>query len=231
MRDIVFLVPCNGIKMAVTGFFQRIDCFGDIGCASFDFDPIKDIFKEGSGNDSGVYKEGHLYLARMIEEYHKAVIILDAQFPGSPGKDIIETEITQRMIATGWNQSQFIVIVLDPELEILMWQHDNTVLSDLINFNAHDGGINEWLIENEFVRGDQVKPNDPKTALDAALKLNISGRNISHSKVCKRVAAQVNFDDCIDQPFLNLLNQFKRWFPNTNQPVTAIVSEALVHEN
>lgn len=231
MRDIVFLVPCNAIKMAVTGFFQREDCFGDIGCASFDFDPNKDIFKEGLGNDSGVYKEGHLYLARMIDEYHKAIIILDAQFPGSPGKGVIEAEITQRMIDTGWEPSRFVVIVLEPELEILMWQNDNSVLSELINFNAHEGGINAWLIENEFVDDGQVKPSDPKTALEAAIKLNRTGRNISHSKVCKRIAVQANFDDCIDQPFQNLLSQLKSWFPNANQTVPTITSEILAHEN
>lgn len=212
-RKVVFFVPCNGINMAVTGIFNRVNLFAEVECTPFDFDSARDIKKLPTGNDHGVWKNAHQYLGPLVTSYEKAVILIDAQFPGSPGSEVIEQDIINNMISMGWNTDDFKVAVFDPELEALMWNQDNTILSGVIRFSAHDGGLSQWLLDEGWVGEGEVLPTQPKEALEAALKLNVGGRNIRLSVVCKHVAEQIDLEQCINDPFAALVEQFKNWCP------------------
>lgn len=212
-RKVVFLVPCNAINMSVIGFFQRANLYHEIACEEFEFEPSRDINKIATGRDHGVWKQAHHYLQPLVNVYEKAVILVDAQFPGSPGADSVKSDIEGNMLSVGWGADDFIVYVFDPELEALMWQEDNALLSEIIKFNAHDDGINQWLKDEGWISGTEVTPAQPKEALENALKLNRTGKNIHLSVVCKKYANQTNFDNCSHAEFTSLIQQFQQWFP------------------
>jgi len=212
-RKVVFLVPCNAINMSVTGFFERENMHQEIECDMFDFEPARDIKKIPRGNDYGVWKEAHNYLQSLTGLYEKAVVLVDAQFPGSPGAEAVKADIENNMLSVGWDENDFIVCVFDPELEALMWQEDNALLTEIIKFNAHNEGLNQWLIDNHWVQGGGMLPDKPKEALEDAIKLNRAGKNIRLTVVCKKYAKQAEFADCVHVCFTSLIQQFRQWFP------------------
>lgn len=214
-RNVVFLVPCNAINMSVTGFFERENVFTEIECEEIDFQPGRDINKVSTGKDHGVWSKAHLYMQPLVSVYEKAVVLIDAQFPGSPGALQIKSDIEENMRGVGWNDEDFVVCVFDPELEALMWQEDNGLLSEIIKFNAHDDGINQWLKDDGWIDETEVVPSQPKEALEKALKLNRTGKNIRLSVVCKKYAKQTDFVNCIHAEFTSLIQQFQQWFPAT----------------
>lgn len=67
--------------------------------------------------DPGVYRGAQAFLAPLRRIYRFALVLLDAQFSGSPGSaDKIEQAIQGRLDAGTWrNRSR--VIAIDPELE------------------------------------------------------------------------------------------------------------------
>ncbi|MCK5664529.1 MAG: hypothetical protein KAI17_13650 [Thiotrichaceae bacterium] len=212
-RKVVFFVPCNAINMAVTGFFEAENRLDEMGCCAFDFQPGRDINKMPVQNDYGVWKNVHKYLAPLKTSYEKAVILLDAQFPGSPGADIIKQDITENMLASGWQQEDFTIGIFDPELEALLWQANIDLLADIIKFQTQQIGLSQWLIDEGWLQEGVIVPEKPKEALEAAIKLNLAGKNIRHSVVCKQFAQHSKLEDCIDLGFKVLVQQFQSWFP------------------
>lgn len=213
-RKLVVLVPCNAIQMAVTGFFERENVYSDLNCTPFDWNSGRDIKKAPPGqNDYHVWKNAHGFLSPLKTTYEKAVILVDAQFPGSPGAEVIIEDIDHNLVSCGWEREDFSIGVFQPELEMLMWSSNNDLISELVRFQDDQYTFDDWLVAEGWISGIGQVPTQPKEALEALIRKNRTGRNVKHSLVCKNFAKQIDVDGCVHHVFGNLVASVSSWFP------------------
>jgi len=214
MRDIVFLVADGEMRRTVEGFFEHEAYERRLQCSRFDFDPKLDLFDHPE-KDPGVFLQAHKFLNLFRETHKFAVVMLDFAFNDNlESRDVDEfcEEILQNLITSGWNEEQVHVMVINPELEVLMWQEDTQGIERIIDYPNTQGSLREWLLNKGLWPADEAKPPDPKQAIDVVRKQGW-GRKKSHSQIFKKVAAQVSFRNCRDQAFNDLWSQLQTWYP------------------
>ena len=69
--------------------------------------------------------------------------------------------------------------------------------------------LTKWLTERGLWESGSVKPADPKTAMEAALRE--AGRPRS-SAIYRRIARRANFQRCEDGTFLSAQAKLREWF-------------------
>ena len=109
----MFLLADSGMEQVLRGFLGRDQCHRSLGCGKFDFDPAQDVIVAPT-KDPGVYGTAHELLRPYERTHQRAVVMVDADWSGSPGPTTIQEHVSQRMTAR-WQE--FAVIVIDPELE------------------------------------------------------------------------------------------------------------------
>lgn len=214
MRDIVFLVADGEMQATVEGFFENPAFDTRLQCARFEFDTKQDLIKH-PGKDPGVYQAGHNLLKSYIETHNYAVVMVDFAF-----NDNLQTmdylqfceTIKVNMRAVGWPDDRFSVMAINPELEVLMWQADTRRIEPVFDYPGASGSLRAWLQERNLWHADDLKPTDPKAAIDAVRGQNW-GRKKSHSQLFKRIARDVSFKGCVDESFTCLLQQIQAWYP------------------
>ena len=211
MRDCVFFTADSTMKQAILGFMSRNDRFAhyNLGTAPFTFEPNEDLFSSAT-MDPGTYTTGEELLKPFRNTHRHAVLMLDADWDGSPGADNIRNDLTDRILASGWSADAFKVIVIDPELEAWIWQRNQRVATAL-KFGSvaemvkavHDAKI-DWPNGN-------AKPSRPKEALEA---VTTRKRGIGYSSALHRsITATVTLVGCQDAAFLELRHTLQVWFP------------------
>lgn len=208
MRDCVFLVADKNMEATFVGFLTRDRFYESLGIRPFDFDADRDIIVDTGGNDPGIYNRGPELIRPYQQEYHYAVIVLDNDWSGSPGVDAIERHITENMLKTGWNWENFVVIVIDPELEVWILQ-DNQNVKDACRFKE-DISLREWLTSRQLWDANTPKSKDPKQAIETILKTSKTPRS---ANIYKQIASKVSVKKCIDPAFQKLCSQLQVWFP------------------
>ena len=118
-RPCVILVADSNMAAAFRGFFQREGWHLSLGCAPFEINTQvgADLIVDEGGNDPGVYTKGHELLRPYQSSHQHAIVVLDCEWDGSPGKAAIEAHITGQLVASGWAADAVKVIAIDPELE------------------------------------------------------------------------------------------------------------------
>ena len=101
------------MENAVGGFLSREDFHlpHNLGTRRFRFDAEEDLFR-AAGNDPGLFSTGHDLIQTFRPTHRKAVLILDAEWAGSPGAMAIREDLTERILKTGWHVDSFRVIVI-----------------------------------------------------------------------------------------------------------------------
>lgn len=211
MRDCVFFVADSTMRQALLGFLTRADAFKgyNLGTAPFRFDPNEDLFSSAT-LDPGTYTTGEELLRPFQATHRRAVLILDAEWDGSPGAETIRTDLTARIAKTGWVADAYRVIVIDPELESWIWQRNNKVAKAL-KFDSVDEMVK--AVEQAMIPwpADQPKPTRPKEALKAVATKR---RGIGFSSaIHKAITATVSTRDCADPAFQQLRETLQTWFP------------------
>ena len=215
MRDCVFLTADSTMKQALLGFLTRNDCFREynLGTAPFQFDQNEDLFSSAT-MDPGTYTTGEELLKPFQKTHKHAVIVLDAEWDGSPGADTIRTDLTARIKATGWSEEAFKVIVIDPELEAWIWQRNQRVAAAL-KFSSVPEMVEAVQAAKIAWPDGQPKPSRPKEALEAVATKK---RKIGYSSALHRsITASVTLVGCQDEAFQCLRNTLQSWFPVGDQ--------------
>lgn len=109
-RDVIFLLADGGMEQVVRGFLGREQCHRSLGCAKFSFDPDLDL-RVAPTKDPGVYGTAHELLQPYEHSHQRAVVIVDADWAGSPGAPTIREHISERLSGR-WEE--FAVIVIEP---------------------------------------------------------------------------------------------------------------------
>ena len=135
MRDCLFLVADKNMEGMLKGFFSRDAFHQSLGCGSFDFDPRQDLVVAHGLNDPGLYTRANELLQPFSRTHQHAVVIVDAEWDGSPGEDAISKRLDEHLTSAGWLADCGCAVVIAPELENWIWQDSPHVCSAL-GFNG-----------------------------------------------------------------------------------------------
>lgn len=201
-RDIVFLLADKGMELVITGFLGRPRFHRSLRCGEFAFNPRLDVIVSPT-KDSGMPKFARGLLKSYERTHRRAVVIVDADWVGSPGAATLRERVEQAM-SEGWKE--FAVIVIEPELEAWMMS-DNSHLATIFGC---PGNYRELLAEAGWWPADRAKPPRPKEAL-GHLKQRYRAR--AGNAEFGKLAAVMSVRQCQDPAFIQLRDQLRTWFP------------------
>ena len=102
LRDVVFLVADGAMAEMLKAFFGRDGFHRRLRCGLFNFDPQpgEDLIVAPT-KDPGVYGTAHQLLQPYERSHQRAVVMLDADWDGSPGASRIKEHVAHNM-AGAW---------------------------------------------------------------------------------------------------------------------------------
>jgi hypothetical protein len=207
MRDLVILVADGTMKAVFDAFFDRDRWDLRLQCGAFDLWPQEDIFHDPLHTDGGVHKSAHQLLRPYLNTHIRAIVVLDQQFGGELPAEQVRLEILQNLRANGWAEDRCSVVVIDPELEIWLWQ-DNANVAQAIRFTGpsvrqHLQQVGKWPV-------GAAKPLDPKETIQEFIKPH---RALKTKVVYSRIARTVSVARCTDPAFQLFAGTLRGWFP------------------
>ena len=102
--------------------------------------------------------------------------------------------------------------MLDPELEAWVWSNSPHV-DDVAGWQNRRLPLRRWLISQGYLQEGATKPEQPKEALEAALRTVRKPRSAS---LYRQLAERVSLRRCNDPSFLELKTVLTAWFPAGN---------------
>ena len=202
MRDIIFLLADGGMEQVLRGFLGRDQFHRSLGCEKFEFDPALDVIVAPT-KDPGVYGTAHELLRPYERTHQRAVVIVDADWNGSPGATAMREHISQRMTAR-WQV--FGVIVINPELEAWI-MNENPHLASIFRCPQN---YRQILQQAGWWPPDLPKPPRPKEALEH-LKRHHKVRVVNAD--FGKLATVMSVRQCQDPAFNQLRDHLRAWFP------------------
>ncbi len=207
MRDLGFLVADKNMEACLHGLFGRGGWQRSLGCGPVAV-AATDIHVAAGHHDPGLYARGDALLRPFGGKYAHMVMMIDAQWDGSPGAQAIKGRIDSHLGAAGWSQGNGLALVLDPEVDVWLWTRTDHTAKAL--------GWGRWndlegpLATQAWWTPDQAKPPRPKEAAEWALRQRRKPRS---SLVYRRLAESVGLGRCADGAFVALRDALRRWFP------------------
>ncbi|HUQ92251.1 MAG TPA: hypothetical protein VM120_11270 [Bryobacteraceae bacterium] len=163
--------------------------------------------------DASVVRDSAAYLRSFIKSYKYALVMCDRIGCGrNDTREVVEHDIEARLAANGWS-GRSAAIVIDPELEVWIWQYSPHVAKAL-GWRDGRGALYKWLRDKCYLGTGKIKPQNPKTALNDALWLKQVRKS---SSVFEEVARAVALDNCADPAFGKLRAVLEKWFPDTKR--------------
>lgn len=216
MRDIVFHLADSSMEGGLRSFFRREKWNLVLGCCHFNIDPDsqQDIFRVGGSTDGGLWKHAHEHLATHFYSHERAVIILDEDFSGSPGANVLREEIAANMKKRGWDNDRFEVVVIQPMLEAWLWAN-NVNVAKAFGFDDFPS-LQELLVERGVWQAGQPKPCASKLKDAKKIALQFGGKNrLGHSpfgKLFGQISSRA-CNTCQEPSFKQMHARLQSWFP------------------
>ena len=207
MTDLIVLCADKKIQASVQAILARPQAIR--------IRPITYIVEVMVGkNDPGCFNNPHGYLKPRRSESDHALVVFDRQWDGAP--DISAVEMEQAVcdkLRPMWGQSCG-VVVIDPELEVWAWSNSPHV-DEVLGWRDKRPGLREWLQAEGILAPGQVKPADPKAAIEKAV---VKAQRRWTAGTCKTLAAKVGLERCQDPSFGRLKSILQGWFALGGQP-------------
>ncbi|MCK4981315.1 MAG: hypothetical protein KAS17_00255 [Victivallaceae bacterium] len=180
-----------------------------IGIRNIDY-----IVERHPQHDSGSYRDGCNFLASQKESFNYGLIIFDYEGCGADTATDsktpleIEEELNHNLDEVWLSRAK--AIVINPELEKLLWSTSPHFKEILRWQEEQSGELLEWLTNNNFDLDDLQKPIRPKEALYAIMKKSRLPRSTS---VYKQIVEKVSFRRCQEPAFIRMITYLQEWFP------------------
>lgn len=209
-RPCVILVADSNMAAAFRGYLGRNQWHRSIGCTPFAFNPDVggDLLVDEGGNDPGVYTRAHELLRPYLSTHARALVALDCDWEGSPGKQTIVDNITRRLVSNGWENEMVKVIAIEPELENWLWQ-DNPLVADALRYRGATN-LRTLLAQQGLWPEADAKPPRPKEATEWVLRQTRRPRS---SAIYEELAGRISIRGCTDEAFQELHTTLQGWFP------------------
>jgi hypothetical protein len=200
-KDLVILVADKNMEFAVMGILSR---FQAINIRSLSFD----IYVNPK-RDPGCLNISHTILRPYINYYHYALVFFDREGSGKEelGAEALAQQVENLLARNGW-PDRSAVIVIDPELENWIWS-DSPQVDLALGWGNSKEDLRSWMTQQGFLQKGKIKPNRPKEAVTAALKI---ARKPRSSAIYQQIAQKVNLQRCSDPAFLKVKNILRTWF-------------------
>lgn len=209
-RPCVILVADSNMAATFRGYFNRDRWHLSLGCAPFDINTEVggDLIVDEGGNDPGVYTKGHELLRPYQRSHQRALVVLDCEWGGSPGKAAIVEHITAHLIMSGWSADAVKVIAIEPELENWLWQNKPQV-ADALRYKGVKP-LRQHLADHDWWPMGAAKPPRPKEAAEWVLKQTRQPRS---SAIYQKLAELISINGCTDDAFVEMHVALQTWFP------------------
>ena len=207
MRELIILVADGTMRAVFAAFFARERWERRLCCGSFDLWPQEDIINDTLHTDGGVHRRAHELLRPYLNTHQHTMVVIDQQFGGDRPAGEVRSEILDNLYRNGWAEDRCEVIVIDPELEVWLWQ-DNPNIAQAINYTG--SSLRQRLQDQGEWPADAAKPLDPKASIQALIKPQ---RALKTKVVYSRIARSVSVSGCTDPAFLLFAGTLRRWFP------------------
>lgn len=201
-KDLVVLVADKDTEYAVKGLLSRPAALG--------IRPIEaDIFPHWR-RDPGCANEAHDFLRPLLHLYGHALVMFDRIGSGKEQvqREAVSEEVRSRVAANGWGDRAG-VVVLDPEIEVWVFAASPQV-ERCLAWPATNIRLRHWLSDKGLWARNDIKPRDPKTALEQVLREIRRPKSPAFFECLGRL---VNFGECTDPSFLTFRQLLAHWFP------------------
>jgi hypothetical protein len=201
-NDLVVLVADTNMEQTFKGLLAR---HRSLGIRAITYN----IYKHPR-HDPGCRNEGHDFLRIFAGQYDYALVLFDHEGCGKEDEppDDLEKDLEKRLASNGWhNRSK--VIILRPELEIWVWS-DSPRVDECLGWAGRRPSLRAWLHDEGLWEPDVVKPDDPKLAVEKALR---EVRLPRSSSIYRQLAERVPLERCTDASFRKLRETLQQWFP------------------
>jgi hypothetical protein len=204
-KDLALLVADKNIEGAVRGLLTRPRSLGlrEISC---------DVYVHPE-RDPGCLVRGHDFMKQFAHRYRHGLVLFDREGSGDDEADrpLLERRVEERLAASGWGD-RAAAVVIDPELEIWVWNESSHV-ERILGWEGRLPSLRTWLREKGWLENDARKPVSPKKAVEEALRLAGKPRS---SSIYQELARKVSTKRCTDPAFLKLCQTLARWFPRSS---------------
>jgi hypothetical protein len=156
--------------------------------------------------DPGVYKEAGQFLSVFARQYKYALVLIDSEWEGSPGRNNIKERIQNDLDQNGWKDRSS-TIVIAPELEIWVWSSSNEI-PEILGQSWEQ--IHELAAKRNLWQEGAPKPRRPKELMELVLS---EGRKQRSSSVFRKLAEKISLRGCQDLAFQCLGEKLREWFP------------------
>jgi hypothetical protein len=200
-KDLIVLVADRNIQATITSILNRHQA---IGIRQISFDVYTHLHR-----DPGCRLEAHSFLQPFFNKYAYSMVLFDRQGCGEEikSREQLEADVEEKLKLHGW-ENRSSALVLDPELEIWVW-NDSPHVSEVLGWVQGSASLRDWLIEKNYLIEHQTKPQLPKEAMEDILR-NV--RKPRSSSIYAQLAERVSFRRCIDPCFQKLSRTLREWF-------------------
>lgn len=202
MNDLIVLVPDRNMEYAINGILKRKH--------SLKIRSVKFEVHVHPAHDPGCFSDGPEFLRFALNQAHHALIALDHEGSGQEhdmNRMEMEDDLEKRLADTGWS-GRSAAVVIAPELENWVWS-DSPHVDTALGWIGREPSLRKWLLQQGYLKKNEMKPSRPKEALQQALRAAGKSRT---SRLYTVLSEQVGFDRCIDPAFLKLKAILQRWF-------------------
>lgn len=165
-------------------------------------------------HDPGCLRNGADHLRAYARSHDYGIIMFDRDGCGQEAlsREHLEAQVEAKLAANGWS-GRSATIVLDPELEAWLWSRSPHIDIEL-GWSGKRPDLRTWLDQQGLLPFDQIKPIDPKKALEVSLR---QAKRPRSSDIYAKLASKVGFDACIDPAFVKLRQTLQDWFPRDRE--------------
>lgn len=200
IKDLIVLVADKNMEATFKSLLNRHQ--------SLNVRPIAfDIFVHPY-KDPGCRLEAAGFLRSFCNQYRHALVVFDREGSGSlESRETLEESVSARLTQNGWDDRAE-VIVLDPELEVWVWNRSPHV-ERVLGWSESNVALRSWLVQNNYAQDENAKPARPKEAMEAALQIVKKPRS---SSIYSQISETVSLQGHTEPAFLKLRTVLSAWF-------------------
>ncbi len=201
-KDLVVLVADKDMEFALRGILSRH--------ASLKVRELRYEIYSHPEHDPGCRLTSHEFLATFVNQFLRALVILDMEGSGACGqsREELEMSICERLYQAGWAE-RAAVVAIEPELEAWVWS-DSPEVDEALGWRKAGRNLRAELRAKGFLETGNPKPCRPKEAAEWALR---EVRRPRSSAIYRNLAGAVSLDRCTDPSFAKFKAILREWFP------------------
>ena len=160
-------------------------------------------------HDAGCRTDAVRLLRPRLNSHRYALVVFDRDGSGKENlsREQLQKDVQKDLGRNGWG-NRCKVIVIDPELENWVWAPSGKV-SEILGWGSDFHALRQWLQAHELWSVKDLKPSDPKRAMEEATRRKKVKRSAT---LFKRIADISQPQHCQDPAFIELRETLQDWF-------------------